>query len=323
MGLLERYASRMASVWWWAPSRGTFEELTGAERRCPGDPAAQEGALVHWFWDLGRIGVVERQSLSAKVIDKCICPQGTFWHWRINKCQNQGGWGYECGFFPKDRWRCADGLTCKPVPNSSDVYYSYGRHHGTAGSRPATCQTCGPEDDCKLAEDRHNGDCLRGVELSGNATATIRVTVSSSATATATASHTAEAEEVASATANHTVQAKTDGGGGASATAAAEHASRATETASVNHTTTAEALGSAEASAAISAEEIMARMGFGALDISPTMAASMISAADELVFGLALEKAKALAEKESLAGAKERPWPACGHEAPKTSMCKA
>jgi len=141
--------------------------------------------------------VVERQSLSAKVIDKCICPQGTFWHWRINKCQNQGGWGYECGFFPKEHWPriCADGLTCKPVPNSSDVYYSYGRHHGTAGSRPATCQTCGPEDDCKLAEDRHNGDCLRGVELSGNATATIRVTVSSSATATATASHTAEAEE--------------------------------------------------------------------------------------------------------------------------------
>lgn len=118
----------------------------------------------------------------------CLCPLGQFWHWRINKCIEHGGWGYECGFFPREHWHrvCKDGLTCKKLPETKDNYHSHGIYRGEWKAKPATCLNCDKEDGCKYGMERHMEECVRKNDLSGEACATVRVTVPITAEATDT-----------------------------------------------------------------------------------------------------------------------------------------
>merc|ERR1719324_2279118 len=82
--------------------------------------------------------VVEKSKIKATDTEGCLCDMGFFWHWRIHQCIPQGGWGYECGFFPKEHHHrvCADGLKCQPTKGAKDLYTSPGKYEGTAKSFP-------------------------------------------------------------------------------------------------------------------------------------------------------------------------------------------
>jgi len=62
--------------------------------------------------------VTEEQLPVGTFSQKCLCKKDEFWHWRLKKCFPQGGWGYECGFFPAEHHHrvCLDGLVCKALP---------------------------------------------------------------------------------------------------------------------------------------------------------------------------------------------------------------
>merc|ERR1719199_1712889 len=85
--------------------------------------------------------VVDKSELTKSESANCLCPLGQFWHWRIHACVDQGGWGYECGFFPGEHHHrvCQDGLKCQPLKSGFDNYISYGMYQGTANSFPASC----------------------------------------------------------------------------------------------------------------------------------------------------------------------------------------
>lgn len=131
--------------------------------------------------------VLEETHFEKKKSADCLCPLGKFWHWRIKQCINQGPWGYECGFFPKEHHHrvCMDNLKCEPLKQNS-TYQNF------EGAQPATCVPCKPEDGCKVGEERHKADCLVEFTLAGEACSKVKVTQSFASTSSASAKHTAE-----------------------------------------------------------------------------------------------------------------------------------
>jgi len=181
-----------------------FAPVSGARlrRRSIAAPGTTSGASFE---------VVETTSIEAKKTEDCICEKGQFWHWRIKQCIGQGAWGYECGFFPEEhhQYVCRDALKCQVLDQSSSetkVTYSH------EGAVPANCQHCTAGDNCKAGDQR---DCLEQSEVSGEACATVRVTLDQTVTAEATKEHTA------SATAQKTVSASVDASAEKKATATA------------------------------------------------------------------------------------------------------
>ena len=89
--------------------------------------------------------VVNRTSLATIRSGECVCPLGKFWHWNAHRCVDQGGWGYECGFFPAEHHQmvCKDGFKCQKI-KSNTVYTPHSKN--TVDSFPATCVDCTAED---------------------------------------------------------------------------------------------------------------------------------------------------------------------------------
>jgi hypothetical protein len=237
------------------------------------------------------VEVIQRESMSAGMVTDCLCPMGSFWHWRIEQCVEQGGWGYECGFFPAEHHHrvCKDGLVCKSVhPPTKDVYYSYGKFMDTANSYPASCQTCSAEDKCKTGKARHNQECLTRATVSGEATVRVRVTVTRRATANATATHTHNGH-----------------------------------TATADHTAIVEAQTSVEASATVTVEEAKALAGVGSGDMSATEAATVVSTGDELAYSRATSEAEEKARQKGLLEAKHLAKQTAEAEAAEKAKMKA
>merc|ERR1719375_282834 len=160
---------------------------------------------------------------------ECLCPMGQFWHWRLRSCINQGPWGYECGFFPKEHHHrvCQDGLKCEELKNERNKYF----HDGAV---PATCVACKAEDKCLVGQARLDEECLKVMTLSGDACSEVKVTKTGvTATATATKKHTAEQS------ASHTAEEQAEATATRKATATAEATEKATETASETATESA------------------------------------------------------------------------------------
>lgn len=131
-------------------------------------------------------------SFTIAVDMTCSCPWGMFWHTTQKACIKQGGFGYECGFFPEaDQHRvCQDGLTCMKVDNVKDNYVSHGIYEAMAGTRPATCKPCTADDKCLTGQERHEADCAKKASISGNACSTVHLKLQpaiENATATANA----------------------------------------------------------------------------------------------------------------------------------------
>jgi len=268
--------------------------------------------------------VLENSSLQAQEHDECLCEQGEFWHWRLKQCIKQGGWGYECGFFPAEHHHrvCKDGLTCKPV-GTKDPYISHGVYEGTAGSVPASCVECTPEDKCKMGQERHEEECLREYKLSGEACVTVRVSLPPvSAEATATTSHTASASATKEATANATVQATPTTQVTANATAS--HEASAEKTEESTHTAKAEADAFAEVTKCMSAEEAMKMSGYKKDQrLGAVLTAKITAAADARVFELAVAEAKRLAAEKGLLDAKASAKDLANAEASEKAKLKA
>jgi len=145
--------------------------------------------------DDAHVEIIEKSQIESKKATACMCPLGKFWHWRIRQCIDQGAWGYECGFFPKEHWHrvCQDGLKCAELQTQSQGYFHDGAH-------PASCQRCKPEDNCLAGEKRQAEECLVEYTLLGEACTTIKIIAESSQSVTA--------EETAKATSTESVTAK-------------------------------------------------------------------------------------------------------------------
>jgi len=268
--------------------------------------------------------VLENKSLTVREVKECLCHVGEFWHSRLNKCIKQGGWGYECGFFPREHHDrvCKDGLVCKPIGNK-DTYISHGMYRGTAGSIPATCVDCTPEDKCQTGEERHREDCLMESKLSGEACATVRVVLPPArASATATRSHTAQVNVTKEASANATAEVPPDGQIIANATVTHEASAERTEESS--HTAAREAEAAAEATECMTAAEAMRMFGHGEQQrLHVDLAAEIASAADAKVLELASEEAKKLAAEKGLLDAQEAANKTAGAKALEKARSKA
>lgn len=225
--------------------------------------------------------LVNKTSIQQIETSACLCPIGSFWHWRIHSCVKQGSWGYECGFFPGEHHHrvCMDGLKCEPVQNAPDVYIYHGKFQGTAGSFPASCRKCGSDDSCKVGEERHNEECLAAVDVTGEACATVRVTVPSvEATAEATKQHTATVDA-----------SKNDYK--ATGTASAEFSATATKTAT----------GVAEATACVTIPEVKEELGIKNVSLmGAVVAQEIVSKGDEMAFDRASKLAMAAAKQQGL-----------------------
>merc|ERR1719420_2589999 len=123
--------------------------------------------------------VVEKTRINATDTAGCLCDMGFFWHWRIHQCIPQGGWGYECGFFPKEHHHrvCADHLKCQLLRKE--------RTYHTAKAAAGSCQPCQPEDKCIVGEERQKKECLKQYALEGETCVTIKVTTPRDAVASA------------------------------------------------------------------------------------------------------------------------------------------
>merc|ERR1719265_983715 len=100
--------------------------------------------------------VLNKTSIEKKDSVDCLCELGSFWHWRIKACVKQGGWGYECGYFPKEHHDkvCQDNLKCEVLEQTKVKYFH-------PGARPTSCTPCKPEDNCLTGEKRHSESCLK------------------------------------------------------------------------------------------------------------------------------------------------------------------
>jgi len=236
----------------------------------------------------------------------CLCKIGSFWHWRIKSCVKQGGWGYECGFFPEEHHNkvCQDGLKCEPLKQTRVVY-----EH--PGAKPASCQTCEAEDKCLAGEERHNKNCLKEYKLSGEACQTVKVKMMATAhvkvteevkkTASATATATATAEEKATAT---------NGGKSATATKKATAEGKASAEAEGKGTATASAKateeGVAEGKGCISLDAVKKLLDLQDVkSIGAVLSSQVVSRGDEEAFDLAYAKALEAAQKAGLINAKQ------------------
>lgn len=300
--------------------------------------------------------VTKKTSLESEDSSECLCKLGTFWHWRIHQCVKQGSWGYECGFFPAEHWHrvCQDNLKCEELEGAEDNYHSHGKFKGTADSKPASCKTCTKEDECKVGEARHEEDCIKQYSLSGEACATVKVTLpmtaeatatkevkvkvteskNASAKATATASHKAEVTATAKDTAKPEgkeaveVEAKAT----AQATAEKEATAEATETVEATKsatgsstvTKTSKKQGVAEETACVSAEEVMKEMGLDPKQkVGAVLSAQIVSKADEMAFEKASAAATAAAKAAGLLDAREAAKQLAEAEAAEEARLKA
>eukprot|EP00933_Yihiella_yeosuensis_P070604 TRINITY_DN78737_c0_g1_i1.p1 TRINITY_DN78737_c0_g1~~TRINITY_DN78737_c0_g1_i1.p1 ORF type:complete len:582 (-),score=197.57 TRINITY_DN78737_c0_g1_i1:59-1804(-) len=139
------------------------------------------------------VEMISKTDIVRKAEEKCICEVGTYFNIKEQACRKHEDVGFDCSSFPREHHRvlCQDGFTCK-------------------GTSPQ-CTACSKEDNCLSGAVRHNVNCLKENHLSGNACATLRVTVPAvTATGNAKVTETVESEGVAdvsstsSATATHT-----------------------------------------------------------------------------------------------------------------------
>ena len=215
--------------------------------------------------------VKEKSSVKLEEQGDCMCEQGSFWFPRTKMCIKQKDWGYECGFFPREIWHrvCKDGLVCQELPTKEDHHVGY---NGDSRGHPASCQEC--KKNCPKGAERHEQDCASGWKVTGEACATVEVTVPGlEASKEHTAEHTATEEASAEATATKTAEAtatkeaegKATAEGAATASAEADATAKASsgpakvsvkETAKAEVTITKEATktATAEATASASAE---------------------------------------------------------------------
>eukprot|EP00397_Hematodinium_sp_SG-2012_P037900 GEMP01041159.1.p1 GENE.GEMP01041159.1~~GEMP01041159.1.p1 ORF type:complete len:549 (+),score=144.99 GEMP01041159.1:58-1647(+) len=194
----------------------------------------------------------------ATSTEGCKCDHGFFWNPDTKNCQEQKGQGYECGFFPANvaPYVCVEGCLCVPPRNVVDTYDSGGQ-----GASPSSCDCDCPT--CNQPRDPQ-GAAGCGVNLKGEACATIKVRVLQEEhrtddaydTETVTQEATEEATHEANAVYNTTVEVEhtasathTEGG----LTAEAEASSSAEHEVTGTATATAEAEASADASATATA----------------------------------------------------------------------
>jgi len=229
--------------------------------------------------------VLNKTEIEKTNTSNCLCKLGFFWHWRIHQCVEQGGWGYECGFFPAEHHHrvCRDLLTCQKLPGAEDNYVSSGIHEGTAKTFPASCVFCnasaGP---CPKGEARHNEECLQELGLTGEACQTVRVTVPSSATASATKSHTATATATA-----------TEDGSEAEATEE--------KTATATHEASASANGIVENSVCVSVEDAKKELDVEDVkEVGEVLGSRIIDAGNRMAFERAYAGAMDKAKKHGL-----------------------
>jgi len=250
--------------------------------------------------------VVNKSSIKRDDSVDCLCEIGSFWHWRIKSCVKQGGWGYECGFFPAEHHNkvCQDGLKCELLKQTRVTY-----EH--PGAMPASCQSCTPEDKCLTGKKRHSQNCLKEYKLSGKACQTVKLTTMATAsvkvTETVTKSSTATAK--ATATAAQKATAK-EGGETASATkeATAEGKATAKAKASGKASATAKATeeGVAEGEGCITFEEVKKLLHLQDVKrIGAVLSAQVVSRGDEEAFDLAYAKALEAAKEAGLINAKQ------------------
>jgi hypothetical protein len=250
--------------------------------------------------------VVKKESIHRNSSTDCLCELGSFWHWRIKKCVKQGGWGYECGFFPAEHHNkvCQDGLKCELL-NKTGVKYIH------PGAVPASCQACEAEDKCLMGKERHSQNCLKEYKLVGSACQTVEVTTmatahakvteevsksgTASATATATASQKAKVEE-AGQTASATKEATAEG----KATAKVEESAKASAKAKATEE------GKAEGKACVTVEEVKALLDLQDVkSIGAVLSAQVLSRGDEEAFDKAYAKALDAATKAGMINAKQ------------------
>jgi hypothetical protein len=248
--------------------------------------------------------VVKKTSISRDLSADCLCEMGTFWHWRIKQCVDQGAWGYECGFFPGEHWRmvCQDRLKCEALEDTTIKYHGH-----NAGARPASCQACTAADGCLTGKERHMETCLKEYKLDGEACQTVKVTITATAevkvsetvkkSASATAKSKVEAEETAT-VGEHSATAK------ATADATAEGTAEASSTA--HGTAEATEKGVAEGSACVTVEEAKELLGLQSVPrIGAVLSAQVVAAADEEAFDRAYAKALEAAKEAGLLNAME------------------
>jgi len=260
--------------------------------------------------------VIEKTSIESKSTVDCLCKIGSFWHWRIKSCVEQGDWGYECGFFPQEHHNkvCNDGLKCEVLGNTS-VKYTH------PGAVPASCQTCSKEDKCLAGDKRHEKNCLKEYKLSGEACQTVRVTVLATASAKVTEKVTKSSTASATATATSAQEAEmTADGETASAAAKATADGKATVKAEASGKATAKAKatekGTAEGKACVTIDEAKALLKLQNVSrIGAVLTAKVIARADEEAFDRAYAKALAAARKAGLLNAKEAAEAAAAAEA--------
>jgi len=250
--------------------------------------------------------VVKKTSIEKKSSTDCLCKIGTFWHWRIKSCIKQGGWAYECGFFPEEHHDkvCQDGLKCEKL-NQTAVKYIH------PGAVPASCQACTKEDKCLTGETRHNENCLKEYKLTGKACQTVKVTVGVTTTVEVTkkVKETATASATAEASATETAKAKA-GAEKADATKTATAEGKATEEAKASAEASAKATatedGTATGEGCITIEEVKKLLGLEKVKaIGAVLSAKVVTRGDKEAYDRAYAKALEAAQKAGLINAKE------------------
>lgn len=250
--------------------------------------------------------VIKKESIKRKGSADCLCKMGEFWHWRIKSCVKQGGWGYECGFFPAEHHDkvCRDGLKCEPLNQTKTKYVH-------PGAVPASCKACGQEDKCLSGKERHKQSCLKEYKLSGSACQTVRVSVAVTASAQATEKVTksSSASAVATATASQTATATKDGET-ASAKKKVTAEGQATATAKASSEASAKAKAtektSAEGKGCISVKEVKKLMKIEDVPrIGAVLSAEVVARGDKEAFHLAHANALKAAVKAGLISAQD------------------
>jgi len=268
------YSSRMRLK---APTTVLIVHSLGSSNKTEAPPQSVENTSM--------FEVLNKTEIKKTNTPNCLCKLGFFWHWRIHQCVQQGGWGYECGFFPAEHHHrvCQDHLSCQKLAGAEDTYVSSGIYEGTAQTFPASCVPCnasaGP---CPTGEARHNEECLQELSLTGEACQTVRVTVPSSATASVTKSHTATA----------TVKAEVEG---------SEAEATEEKTATATHEATASANGVVKNTACVSIDEAKKEEGVEDVEqVGEVLASRIIDAGNRMAFERAYLGAMEKARKHGL-----------------------
>lgn len=259
-----------------------------------------------------KVEVVKKEPFKSESKSSCICPEGTFWHSRINECIAKGGLGYECGFFPSEHHEsvCKDGFTCRKLDDTPIKYF----HKGAV---PASCQPCKAEDKCEK-EDRTG--CTKAVSLSGEACATVRITArpKGAVSESETESHSATAKYTATAEASATLFG--EGGVAITKTASAECTESATVTAEAKAKGSAKENGVAEKRVCVSVVDALTHAGHSKdLKMGEKTAKEVAAVGEQM----ALDGATATAKKAAEHLASEQSEEAAEKEAEKDANAEA